>query len=523
MKRMFGGWVAIAAAAAAVLLGVRAARTLPIGDPAGADPGGYVRGVPGPVTAFLSGSRTGAAFAGTARGVYRSGDGGRTWARIFRAGIGGGPVRALASDSEGRVLYVVAGGGLYRSTGNPFRWSRILGGRHEVLCAAVSPQDPSLLLAGTAHGVRVSADGGSQWEGPVKGDPQGPVLQVLFDPARQGGCYLLSERGLFRSQDGAMTWDRLRPGSPAAEPDEAEATEGPERRGPGFQRMAADGRGNLYLGTDHGILTSADAGRTWSALPTGGIGASPARHLLPDPAQGRILYAVTSAGLFAYSRDWRAWRPIREGLEAPGVDSLGLDADARRLWVGTRRGLFCLPVPGDVPALPAAEGGLPISEGPPVRAVQAAAIRYAEVHPGKISRWRALARWRSLFPRLTLGLDRDRDETVVSSTTQGVTRFTVGPERRALSLDFGFTWDLADLVWNPEQTSIDARSRLMVQLRQEILEEVTRLYFERRRLASEFAAHPSEDPLLGSERTLRVEELTAQLDALTGGWFSEND
>lgn len=529
MRRISRGWTAAGAAAALVLLGVGAARTFPVGEAVGAGiPAGYVRGVPGPVTAVLARGGAGAAFAGTAHGVYRSGDGGRSWARIFRAGIGRGPVLALASDSEGKVLYVVHAGALHRSSGAGFRWSRILGGREGVLCVAVSPRDPSLLLAGTARGVAVSADGGSRWEPTHNGGPEGRVLQILFDPARQGACYLLSEQGLFHSQDAGRSWDRLRPDpAPAAEEADresgAEIGEGPGRDGPGLQRLAADRQGNLYLGTDHGVLTSADAGRSWSALPTVGMSASPVRHLLPDPAQERVLYAVTPAGLFAYSADWRAWRPLREGLEAPGADSLGFDADTRRLWVGTRRGLFWLPAPGVVPALPSAEGSQPIRAGPPVRAVQEAAIRYAEVHPGKISRWRALARWRSLFPSFTIGLDQDRDATVVSSTDKGVTKFSVGPEKRSLSLDFGFTWDLADLVWNPDQTSIDARSRLMVQLRQEILEEVTRLYFEHRRLGSEFAAHPTEDPLLTSERTLRVEELTAQLDALTGGWFSEND
>ena len=77
------------------------------------------------------------------------------------------------------------------------------------------------------------------------------------------------------------------------------------------------------------------------------------------------------------------------------------------------------------------------------------------------------------------------------------------------------------MFWNSSQTAIDVRSRLMVQLRRNVLNEVTRVYFERKRLLAEFAAHPAEDPVLLRERELRVQELGAQLDALTGGWFSE--
>ena len=131
------------------------------------------------------------------------------------------------------------------------------------------------------------------------------------------------------------------------------------------------------------------------------------------------------------------------------------------------------------------------SREPSIQQVRQAAIRYAEVMPEKIQGWRNRAVWRNFFPRFTLGLDRDKDQTIASSTSGGKTTFTVGPEDESFGLDLGFTWDLANLVWNPDQTSIDTRSRLMVQLRQDLLEEVTRLYFERKRLRLEFQGRPT--------------------------------
>ena len=140
--------------------------------------------------------------------------------------------------------------------------------------------------------------------------------------------------------------------------------------------------------------------------------------------------------------------------------------------------------------------------------------------PDKIRGWRAGAMWRNWLPKFTVSLDRSRNQTIASATSSGHTTFSVGPEDESYKVGFGFTWDFANLVWNPDQISIDNRSRLMVQLRQDILEEVTRLYFERRRLVAEFQGNPTGDPILLHERQLRVEEATAQLDALTGGWFS---
>ncbi len=58
-------------------------------------------------------------------------------------------------------------------------------------------------------------------------------------------------------------------------------------------------------------------------------------------------------------------------------------------------------------------------------------------------------------------------------------------------------------------------------LREDLLEEVTRLCFERKRLQLEFQGSPTEDPILKRERALRIQELTAHLDGLTGGVFCE--
>ena len=82
------------------------------------------------------------------------------------------------------------------------------------------------------------------------------------------------------------------------------------------------------------------------------------------------------------------------------------------------------------------------------------------------------------------------------------------------------TWEPADFVWSDDQTSIDVRSKLMVQLRDDIVEEVTRTYFERRRLQVLLLTDPPAEQRALLDKALRVQELTALLDGLTGGYFS---
>ena len=74
--------------------------------------------------------------------------------------------------------------------------------------------------------------------------------------------------------------------------------------------------------------------------------------------------------------------------------------------------------------------------------------------------------------------------------------------------------------WNEDQTQIDVRSKLMVQLRDDVLDEVTHLYFERRKLQIELMQNPPKDVNQLIEKELRLQELTADIDAMTGGYLS---
>ncbi len=62
----------------------------------------------------------------------------------------------------------------------------------------------------------------------------------------------------------------------------------------------------------------------------------------------------------------------------------------------------------------------------------------------------------------------------------------------------------------------------MVQLRDDILDETTSYYYERRRLQVELLQRSPEDPGEYIKKNLRIQELTANLDALTGARFSRD-
>ncbi len=493
---------------------------------------GWITGIPGPVLSLASPRSAGAPlYAGTARGLYRSADG-RNWSRVFTGGAWPRPVRVIGIEpASAERVWIGAGSRFYLSSDGGSHWKPGLRVSGEILCSTQDPADPSRFLIGTTGGLYESRDGGRTCRRvPALGSVR-QVSMLLMDAGRPGLCFLLSGGGLFRSGDGGRTWSRetiLPPSAKTGAEEEASSSEEPPDEdlpedlpptGADFfpAMLAMDPSANLlYASTAGGIFRSGDGGRAWEPLPLEGMsGSGPADQILVHPARPGELFALRGSRLSAYSDARGGWR---ESGNLPEGQVYGLRwGEGDSLWVGTEQGLFHILLKEEAVSVKAAES----SREPTIQQVHRVAIAYAEVGPEKVRRWRGLARMRAFIPSFTVGLDQDRDTNVVSSTAAGVTKFTAGPDRLTRSVDFGFTWDLGDFLWSSDQTSIDVRSRLTTQLRQDLLEETTRLYFERKRLLAEFEAQPAEEPVLRRERQLRIAEVTAYLDALTGGWFSK--
>ena len=150
-----------------------------------------------------------------------------------------------------------------------------------------------------------------------------------------------------------------------------------------------------------------------------------------------------------------------------------------------------------------------------------AAILYAEVHPDKIKRWRRQAYLKALLPTVDIGVGRDRTDNVTVDQGTFPKFQLVNTQDQKSGLDLSIKWELAHLIWSDDQTSIDVRSKLMTQLRNDIVDQVTRTYFERRRLQASMLAEPPAEQAGILEKELRLQELTALIDGLTGGYFSQ--
>ena len=221
---------------------------------------------------------------------------------------------------------------------------------------------------------------------------------------------------------------------------------------------------------------------------------------------------------------------LSEGLPTEDVRSIFYDRSSGDLYAAAKGGVYRYPKPEFQKAIPVlVETRRPADfldlfmNEPTVQQIQQAAIHYAEVSPEKIKQWRAAASRKALFPTLSVGSDMGEDQNVDLDRggTNDPDKFIMGPKEKTLDWHVDLNWDLGDLIWNDDQTSIDTRSKLMVELREDILNEVTHLYFERRRLQTDLVLVPPASLPLQIEKELKLQEMTADIDALTGGFLSQ--
>ncbi|HKN68888.1 MAG TPA: hypothetical protein VJW73_21535, partial [Gemmatimonadaceae bacterium] len=172
---------------------------------------------PGPATPGFGRGRGNATTGPTNTKLFKSADGGVTWAEISGGGL---PQRltgkmwvAVANNSNAQRVFVIGDWGLYRSDDGGTTWrqmaaddSRIRNGQGGYNCGVyVDPQNPDVVYTlNTAS--YVSRDGGKTFTG-FKGAPGGDDPQQMWiDPTNGQRILFGYDQGAIVSLDGGRTW-----------------------------------------------------------------------------------------------------------------------------------------------------------------------------------------------------------------------------------------------------------------------------------------------------------------------------
>lgn len=155
---------------------------------------------------------------------------------------------------------------------------------------------------------------------------------------------------------------------------------------------------------------------------------------------------------------------------------------------------------------------------PPVEEVQRAAALRAAAPPSDAASWRSRARWAAWLPRLTTWYRHGES----SARTLGLTSSSaVDYVRLAPTDEVGLraTWDLQAVAFSEGELRAAEASARAARQRAEAAERATRLYFRRRELVAALWLSPPAEPAARAAAELAVDQVTAELDFLTGGLF----
>jgi hypothetical protein len=163
---------------------------------------------------------------------------------------------------------------------------------------------------------------------------------------------------------------------------------------------------------------------------------------------------------------------------------------------------------------------------PEVAEVQSMVLDYSKTDPRFVDAWLKASQTANVLPKLTFTYDHDdrfnQDYVYVDADTDPVAILDNADTDDDHSITVKAEWELDKLVMSSERIRMISETQDIVKLRDKVLEEVTRIYFDRRRLQVDLLLAGPGDIKTQMKNELRLQELTAQLDAYTGGRFSSS-
>ncbi|MBN1670188.1 MAG: sigma-70 family RNA polymerase sigma factor [Kiritimatiellae bacterium] len=309
---------------------------------------------------------------GAKSGIYKSTDRAHTWRRIENGFLKPDrwslsmPIGALCFDpSNPDVVYagvgqmqwvsrLSPGGRIYKSTDCGESWSRVgegqLPANASVNGLAVKPGDGRVVLAATGGGLYRSADSGRTWALSGAGLLSTDIREVAFAPSAPNVAYgsagntaegnAAFNGGVYRSDDGGLSWQRRSAGLPGRAPADAAG-----RTGADIRPLVVDPENGdvVYVGNHNWdapvVFKTVDGGRRWRGtmdrrnVAFGWVGTlSPVKALAIARSDPSRLYAGTFYQAFGTRDAARSWvqlygRPVSGETQAGrGLDTTAVNA-----------------------------------------------------------------------------------------------------------------------------------------------------------------------------------------------------
>lgn len=415
----------------------------------------------------------GLVYAATRDGVWRSGDGGLTWAQI--------PVGAGDEDRDAIVVGPSAG-------------------------------SPDRILVGTGSGLLVTQDGGISWARTTGEIANLEIRDIAVDPAARNVVAVGTPNGAFLSIDGGDSFRRVY----------SNTGESADVRTLAFDPGAGS---NLYEGTANGLFLITPDGSV--PIGVGSFRSSTMRSIVAPSGSTGHLYVDTARGVYESRDGGKNFDELYRGLETGDVVTLAEDySSPEGLFAATSLGVYRL-VPQS-----AAIAVAPVRlSGPGPAELVLAAARYARVDGERVARLAHDARIAPWLPQVQVQAryrwDDDVDRKFSDVFDSQGTLIAVDPNgdnaawNQNAQVTVQLTWNFDELISSTTKQRLHQELSILGRTRTRVLSKVARLARERREVAGRLAAGVADSGERASLE-LRLQEIEAYLDAATGGALSRS-
>jgi len=238
--------------------------------------------------------------------------------------------------SNTQVIYAATkGGGVYKTVDGGSSWVQVNNGLTtlDVFPLVIDRKSPQILFAGNSEGIFKSSEGALTWN--ELSDVSAAINVIVIYPTDSNLIYIGTENeGIFKSNDGGTTWTSLNNG----------LREYDFMGLPVVNTLYVDpsNKLNIYAGTSRGVFRTQDGGLNWKPINKGIAVAfvSPAVYSIKvSSSNPSVIYIGTLSGVFKSTDGGEAWNKISELAEIETRVVIG-DKDDQNIYIGTENGVY---------------------------------------------------------------------------------------------------------------------------------------------------------------------------------------
>lgn len=485
-------------------------------------------------------------FVGTQHGVYVSKDNGKTFkdfgsSQLDKDISGYSKINWIYIDEEGEKIYIATSNGAYWSGIEKPNWYKFFENvkvETNEINSLLKEENKVYLCTNDGFWIcDLKSDFCERENNGLEADNATGNYIVKNILRLEDNLFLATSNGVFVFDSSKKTWQKR--------------SNGIQRLGDGqinANHLLLDNEGLIWLACDSGIYFTHDKGITWHKL-TKGINQSGedflrAFYLLFEKGRNTI-YAGTDSGIYLLNKEKDLhWQDFFSGIRSQnGLKNIySLLTFNDKYLAATDEGLFenqfkyelsnvsTLLLKGKI------ENDFAYLEEiePSIVEVHKQALKFASLPTNKdYKRYRLQARLRNVIPRIGFDLNSTGTNTNYYESRKGIStnvalnnEFDAGKLTRLQNDGKSFKqlsilWNTNNFIYDDEIKDILNQARLTANIRENLLDDVTKIYFQRRKLQLEKLLTPSTSILENIEKDMQIAELSGQLDSRTGGWFSK--